>query len=235
MVTCAHCGVVFGKKPSVAAKHKFHFCCREHMIGFRRTHGKQWPTEDCVSEHGVTIFWSQHFYERDNRGRMWYRVPVTCCCGTSRSVDAHNAANYKYKGMCPECLSRLRLNAKGPDTYLPSNGRVVNNMGYVFIHWSTVLPLELESFRTMLTKTSRTNAYFLEHRLVMARHLGRPLERKEIVHHKNGIKTDNRLENLEIVTASEHQKLDHKYYALWLEATERIKKLEAELALLKGG
>ncbi len=45
-----------------------------------------------------------------------------------------------------------------------------------------------------------------EHRVIMEQILGRSLGRNEVVHHKNGDRRDNRVENLEVMSLSEHSR-----------------------------
>jgi hypothetical protein len=52
--------------------------------------------------------------------------------------------------------------------------------------------------------------YCYEYRLIVEKKLGRYLKPNEIVHHKNGDITDNRLKNLQLMTQKEHINLHRK-------------------------
>ena len=67
-----------------------------------------------------------------------------------------------------------------------SKRRFIHKSGYVYV-WSKNHP-----------STTPRNCYLLEHRVVMEKAIGRYLQRYETVHHKNGIRHDNRIENLEL-------------------------------------
>jgi hypothetical protein len=76
-----------------------------------------------------------------------------------------------------------RSGARHPDW---TGGRVVDKDGYVLL------------YRPGDPHCRTGKPYALEHRLVMAESLGRALRPEEVVHHKNGQKDDNRIENLEL-------------------------------------
>jgi len=96
-------------------------------------------------------------------------------------------------------------------------GRQKRYDGYVDVSWSLV-PEELQC---MCRKEGRV----FEHRLIMAQHLGRPLKATEVVHHKNRVRDDNRLENLELYPNHTHTGVTA--------AEQKIAELEKQIAALQ--
>lgn len=79
----------------------------------------------------------------------------------------------------------------GEGAYHWKGGRTRHSKGYIQI-WSRGHP------------NANSRGYVFEHRLVMEKYLGRYLKPWEIIHHKNGIRDDNRIENLELKPNAEN-------------------------------
>jgi uncharacterized protein YerC len=88
--------------------------------------------------------------------------------------------------------------------YLFKGGRCVTGHGYVQVRVSRDDP-----FAAM----QNASGYVLEHRLVMARFLNRSLARTETVHHRNGDRADNRIENLQLFVGKHGSGASHAHCA----------------------
>lgn len=132
------------------------------------------------------------------------------CKNNSRDPETRRAAVKKWRknrvanghyGYCEECNKPLGRNENGRktpycrdcakgDKHPNFSGGYLNHDGYRIIRGK------------------------LEHRLVMENYLGRKLYRDENVHHINGVRTDNRVENLEIWSTSQPsgQRIKDKVY-----------------------
>ncbi len=143
------------------------------------------------------------------RKEVWQACRI---CGKERWVRIGN--NQPMHTACRAC-SLGELTWRG--------GRHISSGGYF---WIRLHPSDL--FYPMVPKSG----YVLEHRLVIAKSLGRCLKPWEIVHHKNGVKTDNRRENLQLTTIRHHQQITQMENRIaFLE--KRVTLLEAENIILR--
>ena len=110
-------------------------------------------------------------------------VPPTKCPQCSTAFRPKSRATGVLQTFCSHGCSALFRSQERHSNW--KGGRRVDSSGYVVA-------------RTGQSTRDR------EHRTVAATMLGRPLQPHEHVHHRNEVKTDNRPENLEVLTAREH-------------------------------
>ena len=187
----------------------------------------------------------KHAHEIGKKGKYLHYIWSPCTsCSKPRWVICYKGI--PIRGTCRSCACKIRppisdesrkrmsvaatgrIGLKGDKAPTWKGGRT-RREGYVLIK---LYPDDF--FYPMATKDSH---YVLEHRLVIAQNIGRCLNGWEIVHHKNGIRNDNRLENLELTMNQYHnthtvEDALKKYIVSLEEKVKLLENLNAQLLFL---
>ena len=147
------------------------------------------------------------------------RIWVACLdCGVERWIVTLRGKPTTLR--CISCAAKLRPPPlRGSKHNSWKGGRTKSRDGYI-----EVRVYKGDFFYPM----AHHNSYVAEHRLVMAQYLNRCLHRWEIVHHLNGIRDDNRIENLCLTMRQYHEKA-----TMAKQLQERVNSLEAKVLILE--
>lgn len=144
--------------------------------------------------------WCRPHYQRHQRhGDVFEDQPIRPRRRDPSCVVEDCGMPHKAHGWCARHLWRMEKHGSLETPVHEYTARSINPDGYVILYrpdhpWSG------------------TAGHIREHRLVMAEYLGRPLKDDENVHHINGDRQDNRIENLELWSTSQPkgQRVDDK-------------------------
>jgi hypothetical protein len=127
-------------------------------------------------------------------------------CATEFTKVRNGNYSTNVKSYCKSCISKFGANKLASDAgyeskiknkFEPNVGKIViGKEGYPEIYIGKNYPYRKGGYRSIR-----------QHQYIMELHLDRALQKGEIVHHIDGNKTNNNLENLYLTTVQEHNKL----------------------------
>lgn len=139
----------------------------------------------CGAHYGRKKTYGDPLKGRPKKGTITYRSSIEkCACDECERVAVSN-------GFCSPHWTRYRKHGD-PLAHIPlreytkGGGRVLSDGKGYALRWD-----------------GKTKKIVSDHRLVMSEFLGRPLHKGENIHHKNGNRSDNRIENLELWVTSQ--------------------------------
>ncbi len=151
----------------------------------------------CSKPHVAKGFCRNHYacrmqQPKQERQKTQKVQPLVC------AIDGCTTSKLIARGLCKLHYGRLARNGVSRVSTLNKEHprHLVTKSGYINL-------LIKGTLYEGHPNSQKGGYHILEHRLVMAEFLGRPLKAFENVHHKNGIKSDNRIENLELWTRSQ--------------------------------
>lgn len=136
---------------------------------------------------------------------MAYYIACSYCGKEFRSFPCYEKRNRKNRFCSKQCEADFKSLHNTRDSW--RGGCLSKSTGYIYIRID--------------------GKYVAEHTLVMEKKIGRRLFPDEVVHHINGIKTDNRPENLMLMTNVDHVKLHKKKPPKHCLCCGEIKKIHA--------
>jgi len=145
---------------------------------------------------------------------IWARCPH---CGYERWVENIYFHKQKLQGLCQACSHIDPITNHGHNW---KGGYYKRPDGYINVRLGA---------NDFFSSMADIHGQVLEHRLVMAKHLSRCLLPWEVIHHKNGNKSDNCIENLELLPTQKQHLVDIQTKRYIKQLKKRIQQLEARL------
>lgn len=207
------------------------YCFTDRLLNKRRETSGPRPPHPAVDWSDTTLVATSD-PKRPTGTKRVTKVAITCPkCREKRYQSAGPTEARirigKFTGVCLWCSK----NAPKREWTMLGPGRKLDPVkGYVRLQLDAVR----QEHRPLFDAMKGNQTFVLEHRMVKAIQIGRPLASDELVDHMDGDKTNNDPENLRIYRRGRNDPGDTSgygtFYDEWQQALARVRELEQELA-----